>query len=120
MKQMMASGEIDEAFKQAYFNAWNQPGAIAGALNWYKANVPDLDDIVDSSYWPSKNARVTVPSLLIWSDQDPAFVSDTLDEIPHYVDDLTVKVIHTKSHSPFLGKHMKEVAIAMQDFLSAE
>ena len=112
-----ANGHLDDKFKQAFFEAWEQPGAHTGAVNWYRANIPAEADIKDSSYWPSKNARVTVPSLLIWTENERTFVPAMLDVIPKYVDDLSVTVIPGSGHSPFFDKP-KEVIEAMQKFFA--
>jgi pimeloyl-ACP methyl ester carboxylesterase len=72
--------------------------AQTGAVNWYRVNIPAVADIQDPSYWPSKMARVTVPSLLIWTENERTFVPAMLDEIPKYVDDLTVTVTPGSGH----------------------
>lgn len=110
-----ANGHIDEQFKQAFFDAWNQPGAHTGAVNWYRANVPKVDDINDETYWPSKMARVSVPSLLIWTENERTFVPAMLEVIPRYVDDLTIAVIPGSGHTPFIDKP-QEVISAMEAF----
>jgi pimeloyl-ACP methyl ester carboxylesterase len=112
-----ANGYLDDKFKHAFFEAWEQPGAHTGAVNWYRANIPAVADIKDSSYWPSKMARVTVPSLLIWTENERTFVPAMLDVIPKYVDDLIVTVIPGSGHSPFLDKP-KEVIKVMQKFFA--
>ena len=111
-----ANGDLDDRFKEAFFNAWNQPGAHTGAVNWYRANIPSSADINDDSYWPSKTARVTIPSLLIWTENERTFVPAMLDVIPKYVDDLSVTVIPGSGHSPFFDKP-QDVIQSMEVFL---
>lgn len=110
------NGHVNDQFKQAFLTAWQQPDAAQSAVNWYAANFPPFDQIQQADYWPSENARITVPSLLIWSKEDPAFTSDAFNAIPQYVDDLTVKVIDTQSHVPFID-HSESVINFMQDFI---
>lgn len=110
------NGHVNDQFKQAFLTAWQQPDAAQSAVNWYAANFPPFDQIQQADYWPSENARITVPSLLIWSKEDPAFTSDAFNAIPQYVDDLTVKVIDTQSHVPFID-HSQSVINFMQDFI---
>lgn len=95
-------GHIDENFKRAYLNAWQQPGAAQAAVNWYKANIPEFDEIQDSDYWPSKSSSIEVPTLLIWSKDDPAFTQDVFNAIPNFISNLRIEVINTDSHVPFL------------------
>ncbi|WP_299081410.1 alpha/beta hydrolase [uncultured Paraglaciecola sp.] len=111
-----ANGHLNDRFKNAFFSAWSQPGAHTGAVNWYRANVPAVADINEDSYWPSKTARVTVPSLLIWTENERTFVPAMLDVIPKYVDDLSVTVIPGSGHSPFFDKP-QDVIQAMEIFL---
>lgn len=114
--KMLANGYLNEAFKQAFFAAWQQPGAISGALNWYRANIPALNDINDQTYWPSKTARVSAPSLLIWTENEGSFVPATLDEIPNYVDNLHIEMINDSGHTPFFDKKERVIS-AMETFL---
>ena len=101
-EKLAEQGHIGEEFKQAFYHNWQQPDAINSALNWYKANIPEFDNINENNYWPSNRAKVEVPSLLIWSSQDKAFTQDTFNEITNHVSNLNVKVIGTSTHAPFL------------------
>lgn len=114
--KMFAKGHLNQKFKQAFFDSWHRPDAITGPLNWYRANIPLPDDINDASYWPSKDARVKVPSLLIWGEFERVFVPAMLDEIPKYVDDLTIHLVKGSNHTPFFDKP-DEVIKVMEDFI---
>ena len=109
-------GHVDDRFKSAFLAAWEQPGAAEAAINWYKANIPEFEEITDQDYWPSEDARTAVPSLLIWSKHDKAFTEDTFNAIPAFADDLSIRVIDTSSHAPFLD-HTDEVLRYMREFL---
>ena len=53
-----------------YREAWTQPGALTGMLNWYRSAVRNgLKGSLGSS--PS-NPRITVPTLMLWGKQDVA------------------------------------------------
>ncbi len=113
------SGAIDDAFKDRYFAAWNEKGAIRGGINWYRANIPDAEKITEDDYWPSKEERVEVPSLLLWSDGEAAFVKDTFEEIKKYVDDLHVEIIENAGHLVQL-EHSAIVTDHIKAFVSSE
>ncbi|WP_166422373.1 alpha/beta hydrolase [Paraglaciecola sp. 20A4] len=113
------NGHVDDRFKQAFLTAWEQPGAAQAAINWYSANIPAFDQIQEADYWPSETARISVPSLLIRSKEDPAFTEDAFDAVGHYVDNLTIKVIDTDSHVPFID-HSEEVIKYMQEFIQGK
>lgn len=46
-----------------YRAAWSQPGAYTAMLNWYRA-------LLQKPSPPLKDARITVPTLLLWGAQD--------------------------------------------------
>ena len=77
------TAEIDEGLREALA----VPGAVDAGINWYRANVPEPDAMTDADYWPSRHARVQVPALLIWGNDDQTFVPQFIDELGDYVDD---------------------------------
>lgn len=115
--RMLANGHITEEYKSAFFSAWSDTEAMRGAMNWYRANIPRIEDITDELYWPSKNARVTVPSLLITSENERTFTRETFEKIANIADDYTMKVIPEAGHTPFFEKP-NEVENIIREFLS--
>jgi len=128
LEQLHQQGHVDDAFKAEFLTAWSQEGAAQGAASWYAANIPDFDDITTEHYlpnekgwpneknWPNNKAKVTVPSLLIWSKHDKAFTQDTFNAIPQDVENLKVQLIDTTSHAPFID-HTEQVLGFMNEFL---
>lgn len=92
------TAEHDEIFRQGLA----QPGAVDAAINWYRANIPQLDNIRDEDFWPSRNAQTSVPSLLIWGETDTTFVSSFIDDLHSYASNLEVKRLSGLGHSPML------------------
>lgn len=92
------SAEHDETFRQGLA----QPGAIDGGINWYRANIPLVEDITDSSFWPSRRASTATPALLIWGEADDTFVAHFIDALPQFASDLLVARIPEVGHSPML------------------
>ncbi len=88
----------DEIFRKGLA----QPGAIDGGINWYRANIPDLDQITDNDYWPSKSARTEVPALLIWGESDQAFVTDFIDDLDRYAGNSEIVRLPGIGHTPML------------------
>lgn len=113
---MLSNGYITEDYKQAFFNAWSQPQAIRGAMNWYRANLPSINDISDELYWPSKNARVTIPSLLITSEFERVFTRGTFEAIADIADDFTFEVIPKAGHTPYFEQPDK-VELLIRQFI---
>ena len=85
--------------KDRYIEAWAQPGALTGGLNYYRAaqigpprpgdGPPDLT---------SQPLMVRVPTLVIWGEKDTALLTGNLDGLDKYVPDLTVRRIPDATH----------------------
>ena len=81
-----------KAEQQAYRTAWAQPGALTGALNYYRA-YRSLD-----SGLPTATYQVNVPTLVIWGEQDKYVLTSNLTGLEQYVPDLTIKRIADGTH----------------------
>lgn len=114
---LLEQGHVSSAFKEGFLNAWQQPGAADAAINWYRANMPeDFSKVTTADYWPSENAKITMPSLMIWSTGDRTLSKESVMALPDYAEDLTIKKIATESHSPFLD-HTSTVLDYINDFV---
>jgi pimeloyl-ACP methyl ester carboxylesterase len=80
------------ADKQAYLNAWSQPGALTGGLNYYRAGFGLGYGITPASY------QVNVPTLVIWGEKDKYLMVSNLTGLDQYVPYLTIKRIPDGSH----------------------
>lgn len=77
----------------AYFvEAWSQPGALTGGINWYRALYRNLGRIQKT------DLRVHVPSLLIWGEDDNYLTKQTAEWTHDSVDDLQIKYLPGVSH----------------------
>ncbi|SLN56428.1 alpha/beta fold hydrolase [Oceanibacterium hippocampi] len=96
-----AKGHMDDDDRQAYLDAWRQPGAIAGGLNYYRAS-PLRPPAPDGSDMPAaldpENFRVRVPTLVIWGERDPALLTDNLNGLETLVDDLRILRLPKSTH----------------------
>ncbi len=93
-------GYITEEDREAYIEAWSQPGALTGGLNYYRAAhlgpfTGESDDILklDPSLF-----TVKVPTLVIWGEKDQYLVIGNLEGLNKYVPNLTIKRIPDGSH----------------------
>ena len=98
---------LPEEDTQKYIEAWSQPGALTGGLNYYRAmpfEPPPMGEsqsesatnFVDSI--PRELLEVKVPTLVIWGEQDMALTIHNLDGLDEYVPDLTIKPVPGGSH----------------------
>ena len=89
----------DAATLAKYKEAWAQPGALAAALNYYRASplypatppeqVPELRP---------EDFTVRVPTLVIWGESDTALLPELLDGLDTCVPDLRIERIPKGSH----------------------
>jgi pimeloyl-ACP methyl ester carboxylesterase len=110
--------EEDEREKQAYLNAWSQPGALTGGLNYYRAAKvsPGPGDAHGNFAVDPAILTVSVPTLVIWAEDDVALPTSNLDGLDQYVPQLTVKRVPNASHW-VIHEKPAEVNSYIRDFL---
>jgi epoxide hydrolase 4 len=95
-------GYFTEEDKKAYLEAWAQPEAITGGLNWYRAaslNRVENKTNDPSSFVPGLPSWVVrVPTLVIWAMKDPYLLPGNLDGLDQFVPNLIVKRFPEASH----------------------
>ncbi|GGB68469.1 alpha/beta hydrolase [Shewanella inventionis] len=118
----------------SYRQVWQQPGAINGMLQYYRA-MPQLahDDTNDNvghgdtrlshqvkpvSALKIPNIRINIPTLVLWGEQDLAFVNENLDGLTDYVTDCTIKRFSNTSHW-IQHERPNEVNNAISEFLTS-
>jgi pimeloyl-ACP methyl ester carboxylesterase len=110
--------------KQAgYREAWSQPGALTGMLNWYRATpivVPKVGERVDPATVPKLDPaqlRVRMPHLVVWGMNDQALLPVTRATLPDYCDHLTVREVEDADH--WIVHQKTDVVIGhLRDFLA--
>ncbi len=92
---------VTDADKQAYFAAWAQPGALTGALNYYRSSPfypPGGQETAAPVQLDAKQFFVKVPTLVIWGEADQALLPGNLDGLERHVADLRVVRVPDASH----------------------
>ena len=105
----------DETFREALAI----PGAVDGGINWYRANIPLLQDLEEAECWPSPNASTPVPALLIWGETDTTFMAEFIDELDQYATNLEVKRLPGVGHTPMLEAPSLTTSI-IEEFLARQ
>ena len=103
----------DETFREALA----VPGTVDGGINWYRANIPLLQDLGEATCWPSPTASTPVPALLIWGETDTTFVAEFIDELDQYATNLEVKRLPDVGHTPMLEAPSLTTSI-IEEFLA--
>ena len=89
--------------RNAYLEAWSQPGSLTGGLNYYRAarvGPPSDQGGQASGNFDTDTTvqKVTVPTLVIWGEKDQALLTGNLEGLEEFVPELTVKRIPDGSH----------------------
>jgi pimeloyl-ACP methyl ester carboxylesterase len=103
--QFGSKWEMSEERRLKYIDAWSQPGALTGSLNYYRASplypptsTEDKEQIKSILNLPKEMLAVRVPTLVIWGEQDRALLTGNLEGLEEYIEDLTVKRIPDGTH----------------------
>jgi pimeloyl-ACP methyl ester carboxylesterase len=98
----LKTGVFTEADKQAYIEAWSQPGALTGGLNYYRASrvgPPTGDDKQAPNFAAGLGSlEVKVPTLVVWGEKDTALLTGNLEGLDKFVPNLTIKRIANGTH----------------------
>ena len=99
----LKKGHFTEEDRKAYLEAWSQPGALTGGLNYYRAarvGPPTEEDGKEPANFAAglPSLMVKVPTLVIWGEKDTALLTGNLVGLDKYVPDLTIKRIPDGTH----------------------
>jgi pimeloyl-ACP methyl ester carboxylesterase len=74
---------IPEKVIQHYVRSLSRPGRLTAALNYYRANLA-----VDGGAWEALTniGPITMPTVLVWGDQDPALGRQAVEATERHVD----------------------------------
>jgi pimeloyl-ACP methyl ester carboxylesterase len=72
-------GKLPEAVVDRYIAGFQRPGRLTAALNYYRAGRYDDEP-------PTRRLPVTVPTVLIWGDQDVALGRKAVEETARHVE----------------------------------
>ena len=103
LRTMFAEGgEVPAWFgaeaRARYIDAWSQPGALDGGLNYYRASPlhpPTADDPGAAAALARMDLgalRVRVPTLILWGDRDRYLLRGCADAAARHIEDL--RVVH--------------------------
>lgn len=120
----MREGTLTDEQRLKYQTAWAQEGAVEGMLQYYRA-MPQLapsesakqvsdGPVVAPNNMKIPNIHITCPTLILWGEQDQAFVKQNVDGVEEYV--LDVKVVRFPEASHWLHHELpndvnREIAV---------
>lgn len=99
---LVATDIYGEEERTLYQQCWQRPGSLTGFLNWYRANVPDFDEIDAKTYQPQPQNQIVTPTLLLWGEHERAFIRPLLNLIPQYAPNMQLEIVPNANHWLFL------------------
>jgi epoxide hydrolase 4 len=94
--------QVSEEERKIYHEAWGQPGALRGGLNYYRA--ARMGDQVAAGGVPEeymekiKTQTVEVPTLVIWGENDAALLPSLTRGLSEWVPKLRVEIVPGAGH----------------------
>jgi len=116
----LKNGTVSEADRKMYVDAWSQPGALTGGLNYYRAagvGPSSPTDATGRSADATPPLVVRVPTLVIWGEKDTALLTNNLNGLEAMVPTLTVKRIPDGTHW-VVREQAPEVNRLIREFLA--
>ena len=103
LKEGLQQGYFTEEDRKAYLEAWSQPGALTGGLNYYRAarvGPPSGEGDQAKEDLPADLSSfvVKIPTLVIWGEKDPYLLTGNLEGLDRFVPGVTLKRIPDRSH----------------------
>src|SRR6185295_16188980 len=101
LKRAVLGGNPSKVDEDAYVEAWSQPGALTGGLNYYRASgVGPPPPAAAGSAPPAATPPmiVRVPTLVIWGEKDTALLTGNLNGLDQLVPKLTIRRIPDGTH----------------------
>ena len=96
----LKKGHFTDADKKAYLEAWSQPGALTGGLNYYRASQvgPPAGAQASANELGQAMPKISVPTLVLWGERDTALLTGNLEGLDEHVAPLTIKRIPDGTH----------------------
>jgi pimeloyl-ACP methyl ester carboxylesterase len=97
-----ADARLSDEERVAYHEAWGQPGALTGGLNYYRA--ARMGDQVAAGGVPEEYEakidamRLEVPTLVIWGERDPALLVGLTRGLERWIPDMRLEILEGAGH----------------------
>jgi pimeloyl-ACP methyl ester carboxylesterase len=114
--------EFNDDDRQIYIEAWSQPRALTGGLNYYRAGglrPPKQDEKISevaSIDMELNPVMINMPTLVIWGEKDTALTVYNLEGLEEFIPDLTIKRIPEGSHW-IINEQPDKINSLIRDFL---
>ncbi len=118
---LKAKGKFSALDEAAYREAYRQPGALTGGLNYYRASRvgppgPNSQDTMVTGT-SMGDFSVKVPTMVIWGEKDDALLTGNLVGLDAFVPDLTIRRIAEGTHW-VVHEYPEEISRLIREFMA--
>lgn len=99
-RPLVEDGKLTAKEGELFRNATSDMKRINAHINWYRANLPHPDDVTEADYWPSIDARISIPALYIWDEEDPIYNKTALERMIALSDQSELLLLPKTGHWP--------------------
>jgi pimeloyl-ACP methyl ester carboxylesterase len=78
-------------------DAYGAPGAFSASIGWYRAGSGTVAVSMTETP-PARDARIAVPTTVLWPELDPLFPPAWSDRLGHFFSDVTLKTLPGVGH----------------------
>lgn len=111
-------GLLSDAQAAQLYRDIGNPRRLNRFIHWYRANFPDPAVIVESDFWPTRSARLSVPAIFIYGSDDPVVTDALVEDFQALSDALEVIVFEGVGHRPHFERR-PQVVTAIRDLIAS-
>ncbi len=101
---LVATGRMKPEVGQLMREATGDPRRLNAHINWYRANIPAIEELSEDDYWPSRDARLSMPAQMIWGEDDPIMVLVYNERLADLSDNLLMLTLRGTGHWPHIER----------------
>lgn len=103
-RPLIETGSLTPDEGALFRDATSDPKRTNAHINWYRANLPHPDELLEADFWPSRDARVVMPALYIWGEDDPIYNKTALDRLTSLSDQSELFALPETGHWPHVRR----------------
>lgn len=126
IKALNFEGEVwvEDAERDLLIKAWSNPDTAMAMLNWYRAGLSDVPPPeapfeLPADFTTPALPNVSVPTLVVWAEDDVALPIANLDGLDELVDDLTLVKVPGCGHF-VTWEAPEKFNAALEEFLASK
>jgi len=110
---LVSANYLTDREGQIFRQATGKPKRINALINWYRANIPEASKISDADFWPSRDAKISVPAFMIWGEDDVVYSPRLVEDMKSISSDLQTLLLQDVEHRPHIEREGEVTSVIM-------